>query len=96
MSAEQGASTSTRTKRAGLFDVRIIIGALLGIYGVVLLVTGLVGTDDPAKSDSINVWTGAGLVVASAVFFVWARLRPVVVPMDQPAGEDDTAGPPPH
>ncbi len=89
MSMEQKAprpGREPRQKRAGVFDVRMIIGLLLGIYGVVLTVTGLVGTsdDDLAKADGVNVnlLTGVALVVAAAVFFAWSRLRPVLVPAE--------------
>jgi hypothetical protein len=80
--------------KAGVFDIRTFIGALLGIYGVILVLTGLIGTSDAelAKSDDINVnlWTGIALVVASIVFIAWARLRPVVVPAHQ--GDDGAEG----
>jgi len=73
-------------RKAGAFDIRVFIGSLLGIYGVVLLLTGWLGTSDAdlAKADGLNVnlWTGLGLVVAAALFILWARLRPVVVPPD--------------
>jgi uncharacterized membrane protein YidH (DUF202 family) len=70
--------------RAGAFDIRTFIGSLIGIYGVVLVVVGLVGTSDKqlAKSDqlNINLWAGIGMVVVAVFFLVWARLRPVVIP----------------
>jgi hypothetical protein len=78
--------TATAPHRAGAFDVRNFIGALLGIYGVILLITGLFFTDDAdlSKADGINVnlWTGIALVVVSALFIFWARAKPVVVPAD--------------
>jgi LPXTG-motif cell wall-anchored protein len=76
----------TPKRGAGVFDVRMIIGLLLGIYGAVIGITGLVGTSeaDLAKTGDINLnlWTAVGLLVASAVFFVWARLRPILMPAD--------------
>ncbi len=36
-------------QRSGAFDVRIVIGVLLGIYGIVLVVTGLVDTSEPSS-----------------------------------------------
>ncbi|MGH3357060.1 MAG: hypothetical protein ACRDOJ_14270 [Nocardioidaceae bacterium] len=99
MSAEQSASKQGANPRgrAGVFDVRMIIGLLLGIYGVVLTITGWVGTSDSdlAKADGINVnlLTGIALIVAAGVFFVWARVRPLLVPDDPSEGE--SSGPPP-
>jgi hypothetical protein len=101
MSMEHNAPRRTRRQRAGVFDVRAVIGLLLGIYGVVLTITGLVSTGDQdlAKTDGVNLnlWTGLGLLLASAVFLTWARLRPVLVPADNPGehGASDT-GPPAH
>jgi drug/metabolite transporter (DMT)-like permease len=79
-------------REAGAFDIRVFIGALLGMYGVVLLLTAWFGTSeaDLAKADGVNVnlWTGIGLVVAAVVFVGWARLRPVVVPAENPSADD--------
>jgi hypothetical protein len=103
MSSDDTAATGRRTprQRAGVFDIRAVIGLLLGIYGAVLLVTAIVGTTqaDLAKADGVNVnlYTGIGLLVAAAVFFAWARLRPVLVPMDQHTENDGgDAGAPSH
>ncbi|MPY97663.1 MAG: hypothetical protein GEU97_06605 [Actinophytocola sp.] len=74
-------------RRAGVFDIRAVIGLLLGIYGAVLTVTGLVGTSeqDLAKAGDVNLnlWTGIALIAASAVFFAWVRLRPIRVPTEE-------------
>lgn len=69
--AEEGAS-----HKAGAFDIRTFIGALIGIYGVVLVVTGLVSSD----GRTINLLAGISMVVAAAAFLIWARVRPIVVP----------------
>lgn len=76
--------------QAGAFDIRTFIALLIGIYGVVLVATGLFGTSEDAlaKADglNINLWAGLGMVVVAALFQIWARARPVVVPDD--AGKD--------
>jgi len=76
-----------------LFDVRNIIGALLGIYGVVLtiagFVPGLLGDHHKGSSENrvdlyvgtdANWWVGLILIGVSIVFIGWALLRPVKVP----------------
>lgn len=77
-------------RKAGLFDLRLVIAMLFAIYGVVLLVVGLGFTDeaDLVKADglNINLWTGVGMIALSAVFAAWATLRPVVVPDESAAG----------
>jgi hypothetical protein len=80
-------------KTAGAFDIRNIIGLLLGIYGVVLLLAGFFLDPEEGKTGGVNanLWTGLGLAVAAAVFLTWARLRPIVVPEHvEPAATDPT------
>ena len=83
-SSGSDAPAKTTTHKAGAFDIRVFIGSLIGLYGVVLVLVGLFGTSDSqlAKSDglNINLWAGLGMVVVAAAFMVWARLRPVIVP----------------
>ena len=75
------------------FDVRNIIGALLGIYGVVLTIAGfapgLLGdhakrsTDNPVDlsvGTDANWWVGLVLIGVAIVFIGWALLRPIKVP----------------
>lgn len=64
---------------ARLFDLRMIIGGLFLLYGVILTITGAV--DDSAEIAKavgvrINLWTGLGMLVIGAVFLAWALARP--------------------
>ena len=74
---------STGKKTAGAFDIRVIIAMLIGLYGVVLVVTGLFATSDAdlEKADGINInlWAGLGMVAVAAAFLIWSRVRPIVV-----------------
>lgn len=69
---------------AGAFDIRNIIGALLAVYGVVLLAMGFFGDQQLDKTGGINanLWAGVGLLAVGLGFMAWAKLRPVVVPDD--------------
>jgi hypothetical protein len=84
--------------RAGAFDIRNIIGALLGLYGVILALAGLLGEDAPQKTGGIdaNLWTGVALIAVSAFFLLWARLRPIVVPAEIDRPGDDPTRPAPR
>ena len=75
-----------QTKSAGAFDIRNIIGSLLGIYGIILVGMGLLGDPELYKTGGVNanLWAGVALVVGSMVFLGWARLRPVVVATPDP------------
>lgn len=82
--------TGGSPRKAGALDVRSVIAALLGLYGVIVLLTGFFTSDDDlAKSGdlNINIWTGVGMLVAAALFQLWATLRPIVVPEDFEADE---------
>ena len=63
-----------------LFDLRLIIAFLFGLYGVVLVVIGFGFTSDDdlkkAEGININLWAGIAMVVLAAVFATWATLRP--------------------
>lgn len=77
-------TTTPRAKKAGVFDIRFVIGGLLGAYGVILVLLGLFNASDEelARGDglNINLWGGIGMLVVAIAFGAWARLRPVVVP----------------
>jgi hypothetical protein len=83
-------SSTRRTHNAGLLDIRNIIGALLGIYGVILFLLGVFADPQEDKTGGVNanLWAGLALLVTSAVFMAWAKLRPVKVP-DNVSGHPD-------
>jgi hypothetical protein len=89
---------SGEKKAAGAFDVRNVIAALIGFYGVVLVVVGLVDNDEDAlqKTDGFNanLWVGLAMIVFALAFALWSRLRPIVVP--SPETGDDGGSPPAH
>ena len=91
-SSSSSSSSTTRTRHeAGLFDIRTIIGLLLGVYGVILVVTSFFTSQDQldkAGGVDINLWAGLGLVVSALAFVAWARLRPIRVPEDPEDPED--------
>jgi uncharacterized membrane protein len=77
-------------KKAGLFDIRNIIGLLLLIYGVVLLIVSFSTSEaEKARADGVNanLWTGLALVIVGALMIVWAVTRPIVI--DEEALEAD-------
>lgn len=91
-----GARRATRPRTAGTFDIRNIIGALLGLFGLVLIAAYFFldpginpDVEDSAKLASDNLWVGLGMIAAAVVFLLWARFRPIIVE-DAPA--DDAKG----
>jgi hypothetical protein len=98
--------STTDKKTSGAFDVRNIIGALLTVYGVILLLLGIFAGSEPASPDApagggdvnANLWAGLALLVVGLGFIAWWRLRPIEVPPDSAdtAGQRDVERPDPH
>jgi len=49
-------------------DIRLVIGGLFLVYGVILIVAGALGS-------AVNLWTGLAMAVFGGAFVVWARVR---------------------
>lgn len=88
-SRADGTTGGTPVRAAGAFDVRSIIGGLLGAYGIILVVVGLFFTssDDLSKADgeNLNLIVGIGLLVFAALMIGWVVLRPLPVPAEPDA-----------
>ncbi|WP_158168586.1 hypothetical protein [Mycolicibacterium smegmatis] len=82
-------------RRFRLFDIRSIIGALMAIYGVVLVIAGLapglLAEHESGPADNrvdlyvgtdANWWVGVALIAVAAIFFVWTYLQPIAVADD--------------
>jgi SSS family solute:Na+ symporter len=74
---------ATHAFNAGTFaiaTVRRLIGGLFLLYGIVLVIVGIVGSShvkNKAAGININLWTGIGLLVFAGLMIAWALLRPV-------------------
>lgn len=86
----EGSAPAT-ARSAGAFDIRNFIGALIGIYGIILTIMGIVSftASDIEKTGNVNANLIAGIcmVVFAVIFLVWAKLRPVVIPAHTDADE---------
>jgi hypothetical protein len=72
---------------AKLFDLRVLIGGLFLLYGVMLTVAGFfTSSKELAKASHINInlWMGIGMLIIGAFFTVWWRLRPLRHDQPQP------------
>ncbi len=90
--------TTKKTHVAGAFDIRNIIGALLGLYGVILTLAGLLGEHEPEKTGGVNanLWTGLGSWPWPSPSWPGRRIRPIVVPDDFDRPDDDPTRPAPQ
>ncbi|WP_369247173.1 hypothetical protein [Streptomyces sp. R41] len=83
---EQKSATATR-----LFDIRLMIGGLFVIYGIIVTIAGITVSDanlDKAEGVNINLWTGLGMLALGVFFLVWLWLRPLAPPVP-PVAEDE-------
>lgn len=74
-------------RMARVYDLRSAIAALFTIFGVIVAVTGLFSDPvDLAKAQNVNLslWTGLGMLLLAAVFWIWL----FAVPPDIPAGHE--------
>ena len=94
-----GKPASGQKHTAGAYDVRTVIAGLIGFYGIVLTVVGIVDNSesDRAKTGDVNanLWAGIVMIVVALVFVAWLKLRPVVVDpaaLEKQAGEATSDG----
>jgi hypothetical protein len=77
-------------RAANRFDIRRIIGGLFVVYGLVLLITGIVGSHHvktKAAGINIDLWTGIAMIVFAAIMIAWALLRPTQPEPQETRGE---------
>jgi hypothetical protein len=82
---ETDADEVAAARAANRFDIRRIIGGLFLVYGVILIVTGIVGSHHvktQAAGINIDLWAGIARLIFGIIMVAWALLRPV---MPEPA-----------
>ncbi len=89
--------TGGQKHTAGAFDIRNFIGALLGLYGIILTLLGIFADKAYDRTGNINanLYAGIVLLVISAFFIAWARIKPIVVPTHVEPVDDDPTRPAP-
>jgi hypothetical protein len=74
-----------------LFDIRLLIGGLFTLYGLMLTVAGFFTSDSARQKASginINLWLGIGMLVLGLLFLLWRQLSPLRIepnPVDERA-----------
>ncbi len=75
-------SDAPQSAAAKLFDIRLLIGGLFTLYGVMLTVAGLFTSSSArhkASGLNINLWLGIGMLVVGLLFLLWRQLSPLKV-----------------
>jgi hypothetical protein len=79
MSQTSHETDAPQSAAAKLFDIRLLIGGLFVVYGVLLGVSGFFTSDkERAKAAGINInlWLGIGMLILGLLFLLWRRLNP--------------------
>ncbi|MGN6605589.1 MAG: hypothetical protein ACTHMS_01070 [Jatrophihabitans sp.] len=79
--------TPDASRISKLFDIRLIVGGLLTLYGVILTIKGFADSSaaiHKAAGIRLNLWTGIGMLVVGLLMLAWMKLRPL-----PPADPDD-------
>jgi NADH:ubiquinone oxidoreductase subunit 6 (subunit J) len=64
---------------ANLLDIRVVIGGIFALYGVILTITGLVDSPEArakAQGVDINLWVGLAMLLFGLCFLVWSMFHP--------------------
>jgi hypothetical protein len=78
---------------AKLFDLRLLIGGLFVVYGILLTVAGIFASDaEKAKAAglNINLWLGLGMLLLGIGFLVWRALNPQHIEANPTTGAGET------
>jgi xanthine/uracil/vitamin C permease (AzgA family) len=91
MSDERTVAADTpKSAAARLFDIRLLIGGLFVVYGIMLTIAGFFTSSSARQKASginINLWLGIGMLVVGLLFLLWRLLNPLRIepnPTDQP------------
>ena len=80
MSEPDEATEAPRSAAAKLFDIRLLIGGLFTLYGLMLGIAGLftsTAARQKASGININLWLGIGMLVVGLLFLLWRQLNPL-------------------
>jgi hypothetical protein len=85
MSQPTGQTSTPHSAAAKLFDLRVLIGGLFTLYGVVLIFAGIFASAaeiQKASGIDINLWMGIGMLILGLLFLLWWRTKPLRLPVD--------------
>jgi hypothetical protein len=80
---DQEANETTKSAASKLFDIRVLIGGLFSVYGVLLTIYSFFTSDaelQKAAGININLGLGLGMLGLGLLFLLWVRLAPVRPP----------------
>ncbi len=85
MSQQTDQPSEPQSAAAKLFDLRVLIGGLFTLYGVVLIIAGIFASPaeiQKASGININMVMGISMLIVGLLFLLWWRLNPLRRPVD--------------
>lgn len=82
MTSSNDTNAAPKSAAARLFDIRLLIGGLFTLYGILLTVAGFftsASNKQKAAGININLWLGIGMLVVGLLFLLWRALAPLKV-----------------
>jgi prolipoprotein diacylglyceryltransferase len=93
---EDFAATDVHESAASkLFDLRVLIGGLFTLYGVLLTIYGFFTSQaeiQKAAGINMNLWLGIGMLVLGVLFLIWVRVSPLQHPEPNPTDRREVPG----
>jgi hypothetical protein len=89
-------SDGPKSAAAKLFDIRLLIGGLFVLYGLMLTIAGFFTSHSArqkAAGININLWLGIGMLVLGLLFLLWRMLSPLRVDPDAETAADAAEAP---
>jgi len=77
-----GTSDAPQSAASKLFDIRLLIGGLFTLYGIMLTIASFFTSDaDKQKASNINInlWLGIGMLIMGLLFLLWRQVSPLRV-----------------
>jgi xanthine/uracil/vitamin C permease (AzgA family) len=90
--SQSDAEYAKAQRLAKLFDLRMFIGSLFLIFGVLVIYTGLTATPqeiEKAAGVNLSLWTGIVILVTGAFFVIWTTLAPPQVVRGHEVTDED-------
>lgn len=87
-------SEPVRSAASKLFDLRIMIGGLFTLYGVLLIIYSFFTPDAEIQRSAgihINLWLGLGMLLLGVLFLIWAKVNPQAQAEPNPTGAEPKA-----
>ncbi len=77
-------------RAANRFDIRRLIGGLFLLYGLILTILGIAGSDQvkhKAAGINVDLYTGIGMLVFAGLMIFWALRKPTMPEPPETRGE---------